>query len=114
MENYEVGISFVFFNKDRTYGEDIPMIRYLIEKYLEASEHFVSALKEYAEDYPLSKRKLDHYKPHPAYREEIEQIRISHDMWCRQNQIVATPTILFNNHKLSGFYTLEDITYILT
>lgn len=113
MENYEVGISFVFFNKDRTYGEDIPMIRYLIEKYLEAPEHFFSALKEYAENYPLSKRQLDHYKPHPAYMEEIEQIRISHDMWCRQNQIIATPTILFNNHKLSGFYTLEDITYIL-
>lgn len=44
---------------------------------------------------------------------EIESRFSAHKQWCQEAEIAATPTLFFDNHKLPGFYTVEDLEFIV-
>lgn len=114
VEKYEdTGIEFIFCNKDITDEKEKNIIFYFIEKSLESADNFVTALKNYVQDYPLSKNQLASYMINDEKRSEVERVWLSHLTWSVRNRIIVLPTLLFNQQKVSEYYTLEDISFMI-
>lgn len=114
VENYdEVGIEFIFCNIDYTTHADANISKYLVEKYIESPDDFIKSLKEYAKRYPQSRNELENYQSTSSTSAQAEAIINSHNYWCHMNKITGTPAIFLNNRKLSEYYDLDDIIYMI-
>lgn len=114
VENYdEVGIEFIFCNIDYITHADRNISNYLVEKYIESPDNFIKSLKEYAKRYPRSRNELENYQSASSTSAQAEAIINSHNYWCHMNKITGTPAIFLNNRKLSEYYDLDDIIYMI-
>lgn len=88
--------------------------RHLINLSLSADAQFMA---EALEEWYVSNTKNGYEAWKTKYPIKEEQMPISiiekHKNWCRDAQIMFTPTIFVNGYKLPSTYTIDDLEYLL-
>lgn len=67
-----------------------------------------NTIGDWLSEFPLQSSSID-----DSQLEEVQQALLYQKNWCIDNQIKATPTVLYNYRKLPEQYQLKDLKYIL-
>ena len=93
--------------------------RYMVAKRIVAlykykgAETAHDALKDWFRDSGNFNRFKEWSDRHYIENEDVDDILLESERWCKENKIKKTPTIILNNKELPHFYDLSDIRYFV-
>lgn len=113
ISNYNLNLRIIFIAKEYRLNDEIPIIAFFIEKFLEAPNKLLIALKQYANNFSILNLKWKKHKTNIIYKKQIESIINVHKKWYNVCGFVGTPVILFNNMQIPPLYTIDDLEYFI-
>lgn len=105
-----IAIEFVFNTWQTQLKDELPLMLYFATQYQKEPSLFLENLRNYAENYPLSKGRYTVLWGNPMQIETgVKELVKAHLGWCARHGIKQTPTYMLNDRIVSSCYSFDDL-----
>lgn len=109
-----IAINFIFYSNQKNIQEELPIILYFTTLYFQNPSLFLSEMKSYAENFPISKKNyISKWNHEQEINPQIQILIRNQIAWCVKYGIINTPTLILNDRIVSRHYNFKDLIKVI-